>query len=211
MTNLIDITGKKFNRWTVIEYAFTKKGIVFWKCICECGTESNIRSQDLRTGHSKSCGCIHTQKYCSLEDNLNKNTKWNGKCLEWTGALTSAGYGWFGFKSKGYSSHRVAYELAHGKISKGLFVRHICHNPKCCNSQHLVLGTCQDNSNDCTAAGRQNKGSEVNTSKLKKYQVLAIRKEHAEGSISLIELAKKYNVKPTSIGAIVRREAWKHI
>ena len=30
-----------------------------WHCICDCGNEVDIRSQDLRSGKTQSCGCLH--------------------------------------------------------------------------------------------------------------------------------------------------------
>ena len=30
-----------------------------WLCKCECGTEKNYRGSHLRSGHTKSCGCLN--------------------------------------------------------------------------------------------------------------------------------------------------------
>lgn len=57
-----DIAGQKFGRLTVIEplgdpnYVHTK-----WRCICECGKEVTPRCDGLRSGNSKSCGCIQKE------------------------------------------------------------------------------------------------------------------------------------------------------
>jgi hypothetical protein len=60
-TNIIDMTGLKFGRLTVIKKTEgqPEKGVVIWDCQCEC--DGNIKSyngNDLRKGHTKSCGCI---------------------------------------------------------------------------------------------------------------------------------------------------------
>lgn len=57
---LIDITGKKLGRWTVIghEKMDPKSGRMLWKCKCDCGKEGLVNGVDLRKGHSKSCGCL---------------------------------------------------------------------------------------------------------------------------------------------------------
>lgn len=48
----IDLTGKRFGKWTVLSYVRPK-----WECRCDCGTIRMMRSQSIRTGHSRSCGC----------------------------------------------------------------------------------------------------------------------------------------------------------
>lgn len=59
MKKAIDLTGKTFGKLKVIKRAETKSGEhhVKWLCECECGKVKSIRSQDLRTGKSQSCGC----------------------------------------------------------------------------------------------------------------------------------------------------------
>jgi len=55
--NAIDLSGKKFGMLKVVEpYDKTKKGMR-WLCKCDCGNKSVVRSDHLRSGHSKSCGC----------------------------------------------------------------------------------------------------------------------------------------------------------
>lgn len=49
------IVGSKFGRWEVIESHITKRKIL---CKCECGKEKNIFLYALKSGISKSCGCL---------------------------------------------------------------------------------------------------------------------------------------------------------
>ncbi len=44
--------GKKYGRWTILEY----RGKDFL-CRCDCGTTRLVKSYDIRTGYTKSCGC----------------------------------------------------------------------------------------------------------------------------------------------------------
>lgn len=62
---ITDMTGKRFGRLTVIKRAEshrTKGGQTKtrWLCKCDCGNEKIVIAQDLKTGHTKSCGCIPT-------------------------------------------------------------------------------------------------------------------------------------------------------
>lgn len=56
---LIQLAGEKFGRLTVIERAPNRNGkITQWLCECECGTELVVQAVHLRTGHTRSCGCL---------------------------------------------------------------------------------------------------------------------------------------------------------
>ena len=57
-----DITGKKFNKLTVVEYiGKDHKHNSRWNCICECGGTKNTTLSNLKTGNTKSCGCDKNQ------------------------------------------------------------------------------------------------------------------------------------------------------
>lgn len=61
MGKFIDLTGKKYNRLTVVKRVETPKHIkgcrVYWLCKCDCGKEKIILGYHLTTGKIKSCGC----------------------------------------------------------------------------------------------------------------------------------------------------------
>lgn len=46
--------GERYNRLTAIEYVGDGK----WRCRCDCGKETVVRSTRLKSGETKSCGCI---------------------------------------------------------------------------------------------------------------------------------------------------------
>lgn len=58
MSKLIDLTGQRFGRLTVVERAANHGSRVFWHCKCDCGNEKDIAGSALRYGRSTSCGCI---------------------------------------------------------------------------------------------------------------------------------------------------------
>lgn len=55
-----DLTGQRFGKLTVLcmDHYENKNNNYFWKCICECGTETITTSAHLKSGHTSSCGCI---------------------------------------------------------------------------------------------------------------------------------------------------------
>jgi len=57
MSQLIDITGKKFGRLTVLELDRTDKRTSFWKCKCDCGNIKVVMRNSLGRC-TNSCGCL---------------------------------------------------------------------------------------------------------------------------------------------------------
>lgn len=55
--SLIDLTGQRFGRLTVIgiDDKSTKK--TYWICQCDCGTVKSVRADILKAGLTVSCGC----------------------------------------------------------------------------------------------------------------------------------------------------------
>jgi len=71
-------------------------------------------------------------------------------CHIWHGFLKE-GYGRLYFGHKMHLAHRLAWEVKHGPIPKGLVVRHRCNVRRCCNPDHMVLGTRAENNADTKA------------------------------------------------------------
>lgn len=69
MTRLIDLTGMKFHRLSVIRRAESASSEAKWLCLCDCGHHHEVAGTLLRDGRSKSCGCykvdIHTVHGCN--------------------------------------------------------------------------------------------------------------------------------------------------
>lgn len=58
MTARIEMKGLQFHYLTVIEDdGNNKHKQAMWKCLCKCGKETVVAGNDLRSGHTKSCGC----------------------------------------------------------------------------------------------------------------------------------------------------------
>lgn len=159
----------------------------------------------------------------------------SGDCWEWTGARNKkSGYGQLKYRGVGLLAHRTAYELAKGPIPDGLWVRHDCDNPPCCNPDHLRLGTHGDNMKDMVKRGRHSsilspermprgerhglvknperaaRGEQHGSAKLTDDIVREIRASHAAGA-SINSLARKYGVNKRGIQFIVRRKTWRHV
>jgi len=57
MSQFVDLSGRKFNKLTVVKRAPNRKCRPMWLCRCECGKEKEISGSALKNGTTKSCGC----------------------------------------------------------------------------------------------------------------------------------------------------------
>lgn len=66
---IIEMIGRHFSRLLVVAEAGRNRKEVQWRCRCDCGKESVIPGYRLRSGHTRSCGCLgrhgmsHTREY----------------------------------------------------------------------------------------------------------------------------------------------------
>lgn len=56
-----DLTGRVFGRWTVVSQGERRGHIIMWLCRCECGTEKLRSTSTIRSGATRSCGCLRRE------------------------------------------------------------------------------------------------------------------------------------------------------
>jgi hypothetical protein len=63
MSKILDLTGKRFGRQVALALhpERSRVGEARWVCRCDCGGEGIVRGSNLRSGWSKSCGCIQKE------------------------------------------------------------------------------------------------------------------------------------------------------
>ena len=65
-----NLIGQTFNKLTVIEEIPKEqrknKKLVEWLCQCECGAYTTVRTNYLKSGHTKSCGCSRAEVAAQL-------------------------------------------------------------------------------------------------------------------------------------------------
>ena len=122
-------------------------------------------------------------------------------CWDWQLSRYAGGYGRISIgKQKQDYAHRVSYRVYHGEIPKGMVVRHSCDNPRCCNPEHLSLGTQRDNVHDCISRGRNHyppiaRGEANHKTKLTAEDVKYILQSTESNKV----LAKMFNVTAQAI------------
>lgn len=75
-------------------------------------------------------------------------------CLEWQKSLDCYGYGQIKVAGKKRKAHIMAWISIHGDNRNGLSLLHSCDNRKCCNVDHLKLGTPTQNHQEMVTRGR---------------------------------------------------------
>lgn len=57
-----NLAGQRFDRLVVLERGENSStGTVRWLCRCDCGTEKVVLAASLRSGVTRSCGCLHRE------------------------------------------------------------------------------------------------------------------------------------------------------
>lgn len=64
---LIDLTGRKFGRLTVVSRSSNIGKKAAWFCKCDCGRETVTTSTHLVSGHTSSCGCYNKEVVSSMK------------------------------------------------------------------------------------------------------------------------------------------------
>lgn len=72
----IDLTGKRFGKWTVLgrDYGNKKPGRTMWFCQCDCGNKTSVIAQSLLKGTSTQCNTckIRNREYTRVRDETRK-------------------------------------------------------------------------------------------------------------------------------------------
>ncbi|KKN75695.1 hypothetical protein LCGC14_0377980 [marine sediment metagenome] len=78
----INEIGNKYGRLTVINDGHQNaRGAFHWLCLCDCGAKVTIKGGHLRSGATKSCGCLHKEivsAACANQSGKNNPNYTNG-------------------------------------------------------------------------------------------------------------------------------------
>lgn len=107
MKKRIDLSGRVFGRWTVLEMSsgLDRKPTAqsLWKCRCECGNvKDGILYGCLTGGGSKSCGCLHKE----LAGNRSRTARYGNHAMYTT---------WMSIKTRCYNANHPSYKNYGGR------------------------------------------------------------------------------------------------
>ncbi|MCP4487836.1 MAG: hypothetical protein GY820_11040 [Gammaproteobacteria bacterium] len=211
-----DLSGNTYGRLTVISFSHKKARKSYFNCECECGNKIVTRSDMLKSGNTKSCGCYHLDQITkgTEQDRFWAYVDKSGDCWEWQASKSQRGYGQFsatvGGRLRNMRAHRLAYIWSGNDLQDDDILCHTCDNPSCVNPDHLFVGTHQDNMADKVAKERQAKGEDIAVSILTEAQVHEIRRRFASGE-SGPTIADDFGVTKQCVYSIAKRKTWRHI
>jgi len=61
MGKALDLTGDRFGRLTAVSYSHSARKQRHWLCRCDCGGSHVAAAADLRSGNTRSCGCLQPE------------------------------------------------------------------------------------------------------------------------------------------------------
>lgn len=98
---IIDLTGQRFGKLVVLSMEEKTTKNTFWKCQCDCGNTTIVRSDRLKDGTTKSCGCYRQDQ--------NHIPRKHGMCNTRLYRI------YIGMKSRCYNPHCRKFYLYGGK------------------------------------------------------------------------------------------------
>lgn len=137
-----------------------------------------------------------------------------GSCLVSTKHKPHKGTGYIRVTHNGVRDygHRLVAKVVHGRIPPDKEVCHRCDNRACINPKHIYIGTHADNMRDMQRRARrrndyQPTGESHGMAKLRRKDVIKIRKMYATGRYTQKALGEIFGVTQTHIWRIVNRNS----
>lgn len=151
------------------------------------------------------------RQHYNLEDLFARSKKVESGCIEWQMARSAHGYPKIWLQGRIVIVSRYILTMLVGPPEADMKAMHTCDNPPCINPDHLKWGTHTDNMRDSFAKNRmtRNHGENHHKVKLTESQVREIRS--LKGTMTNVNLGKKYGVSRSAISHVLSGKNWKHL
>lgn len=177
-----------------------QRNVEYGKCFCGCLSVTKVS-----TANSLTSGIVkglpqrylpgHQHRLSPVDYVLEDRGFHKGPCWIWQLGKDSLGYG-RGKNNK--LAHRNSYEQAHGPISSGLHLDHLCRTPSCVNPDHLE---------PVTNAVNTRRGLVARLNEEDITRIFALR----ESRMTHKEIAGVIGVKERTISHVLAGTRWKDV
>lgn len=158
MSKFNNIIGDRFGRLVVLSPTKNRnRGSVVWKCLCDCGNEVRVSSNNLITGSTQSCGCIRIELLKSGIIRRTHGMRHNSIYYIWCSMKErclnpkNAGYHRYGGRGIKISSNWIKFEKFFKDMGetykKGLQIDRINNNKNYCKENCRWVTSRQNNNN----------------------------------------------------------------
>jgi DNA invertase Pin-like site-specific DNA recombinase len=128
-------------------------------------------------------------------------------CWIWTRSTRGKGYAQMTLSNrKQVYGHRASYMVNKGAIPDGGVVCHSCDEPRCCNPDHLFLGTQKDNMQDCVAKGRLRPGRVGAPRKVSDEQRKRIAELRSQGMLQR-QIAQQFGITQVRVSQLLKAQS----
>lgn len=84
MPKILDLTNYQFGKLKVLYKTKSSKHGYYWLCQCECGNKVEVLGTNLKSGNTKSCGCLTKGKRKNVKNTFQSKDITNYTFGEWT-------------------------------------------------------------------------------------------------------------------------------
>ena len=126
-----NLQGNRYGRLIVTEFlGQTPRGVPVWRAFCDCGRVTVVRSQELKRGDTKSCGCFRSEAVAKR--NRESADPWMREHSSEHSSFLAARARCVNARDKDYPRYGGAGVTFHGPWLKDFraFVEHVGRRPK---------------------------------------------------------------------------------
>lgn len=209
MGKTLELTDQKFNRLYVIErLENNKRNQTQWLCQCDCGNIVKVEGFSLKSGHTKSCGCLQKEAAIKVGKIMQHGHNKNGK-------MTRIYKTWDSMRDRCNNPKHKAYKYYGGRgimVCKrwdkfGNFLADMGERPEglTIERKNNNKGYFPDN---CIWATRKEQARNSHHTKLNHLKVQVIKKLLKESNLLQKDIAEIFDVAPMTICNIKAGKSW---